>query len=164
MHLNATFRRFNFGMALRGSYGAEVFNVARYWNERGDENHNFREDFDPWRPDNTNTDDPRLVFGTEGASNARTYSDRWLEDGSYLRIQNLVIGYAIPASLTDRLGVSVGEGTRIYLNVQNVHTFTGFSNWDPEVRGGDNPLARGIDDGRIYPNPRTITLGLDLSL
>jgi len=164
MHLNATFRRFNFGLALRGSYGAEVFNVARYWNERGDENHNFRADYDPWRPDNTDTEDPRLVFGAEGASNARTYSDRWMEDGSYLRLQNLVIGYALPASLTQRLGVGLGERTRIYLNVQNVHTFTGFSNWDPEVRGGDNPLARGIDDGRIYPNPRTVTLGLDLNL
>jgi TonB-linked SusC/RagA family outer membrane protein len=164
MHLNATFRRFNFGLALRGSYGAEVFNVARYWNERGDENHNFRAGYNPWRPDNTSTDDPRLVFGPEGASNARTYSDRWLEDGSYLRIQNLVIGYALPESVTRRFGVGVGEGTRIYLNVQNLHTFTSFSNWDPEVRGGDNPLARGIDDGRIYPNARTVTLGLDLNL
>jgi TonB-linked SusC/RagA family outer membrane protein len=164
MHLNGTFRRLSFGLALRGSYGAEAYNVARYWTERGDENHSFREGYSPWRADNTDTDDPRIVFGTQGASNARTYSDRWIDDASYLRIQNLVIGYAIPESFTRRFGVGVGQGTRIYLNVQNLHTFTSYPNWDPEVRGGDDPLARGIDDGRIYPNPRTITLGLDLSL
>ncbi|HEY0038860.1 MAG TPA: SusC/RagA family TonB-linked outer membrane protein, partial [Longimicrobium sp.] len=164
MNLNATFRRFSVGLAMRGSYGAEVFNVARYWNERGDENHNFRAGYSPWRADNTNTDDPRLVFGREGASNARANSDRWLEDGSYLRVQNVVLGYQIPASLTERIGVSTGQGTRVYLNIQNVHTFTGFSNWDPEIRGFDTPLSRGIDDGRIYPNPRTFTIGLDLNL
>ena len=162
--LNAGYRAFDFGVALRGSHGAEVFNVARYWNERGDENHNFREGYNPWRPDNTSTDDPRLVFGREGADNARTNSDRWLESGSYLRIQNLVVGYVLPQSVLGRVGLGGGERTRLYLNVQNVHTFTGFSNWDPEIRGFDDPLARGIDDGRIYPNPRTITLGLDLSL
>ncbi|HEX2080447.1 MAG TPA: TonB-dependent receptor [Longimicrobium sp.] len=164
LHMNATFRRFNVGLGLRGSYGAEVFNVARYWNERGDENHNFREGYNPWRPDNTGTDDPRLVFGREGADNARANSDRWLEDGSYLRIQNVVLGYRIPESLTSRFGVSTGEGTRVYLNIQNLHTFTSFSNWDPEIRGFDDPLSRGIDDGRIYPNARTVTIGLDLNL
>jgi len=53
---------------------------------------------------------------------------------------------------------------RIYINVQNLYTFTGFSNWDPETLGFGDPLARGIDDGYIYPNPRTITFGLDLRL
>jgi hypothetical protein len=76
----------------------------------------------------------------------------------------VVVGYSIPQSFTRRFGVGVGQGTRIYLNVQNLHTFTGFSNWDPEIRGFDSPLSRGIDDGRIYPNPRTLTLGLDLNL
>jgi hypothetical protein len=112
------------------------------------------------------------VFGAAGADNARANTDRWLEDGSYLRIQNVVLGYRLPASLTSRLGIA-GQGSRIYVNVQNVHTFTRFPNWDPEVLNADrvvgedtrvDPLARGIDDGRIYPNPRTFTLGIDLSL
>jgi len=162
LSLDATFRRFNVGLAMRGSQGAEIFNVARYWNERGDENHNFRAGYTPWRPGN-NSENPRLVFGGEGASNARSNSDRWLESGSYLRIQNLVVGYEVPEALTGRLGLGT-ERTRVYLNVQNLHTFSGFSNWDPEVRGFDSPLSRGIDDGRIYPNPRTVTIGVDLNL
>ena len=163
LSLDATFRRFTFGLAMRGSFGAKVFNSARYWSERGDENSNYRADYNPWTPTNTNTDDPRVVFGAEGNDNARINSDRWLEDASFLRIQNVVVGYALPTGLLDRVGVGVGQGTRVYLNVQNLYTFTGYSNWDPEVNSG-NPLARGIDDARIYPNPRTVTLGIDLNL
>jgi hypothetical protein len=160
--MDAAWQAFSFGLALRGSHGAEIFNVARFWTDRMDENSNYRSDVDPWTPTNTNTDDPRAVFGPAGASNARSNSDRWIEDGSYLRIQNVVLGYRLPARLTSRVGIQ-GEGSRIYLNVQNLHTFTSFSNWDPEVPGG-GALSRGIDDGRIYPNPRTFTLGIDVNL
>jgi TonB-linked SusC/RagA family outer membrane protein len=162
MSLNATYRRFNFGLAMRGAFGQEVFNVVRFWTDRLDENSNYRTDLDPWTESNTDTDDPRAVFGPAGASNARPNSDRWIEDGSFLRIQNVVVGYVLPASITSRFGIA-GEGSRIYLNVQNLHTFTSFSNWDPEINTG-NALSRGIDDGRIYPNPRTFTLGIDVNL
>jgi TonB-linked SusC/RagA family outer membrane protein len=162
-NLDATYRGFNLGFALRGSYGAEIFNVARFWTDRLDENSAFRADLNPWTPTNTNTNDPRAVFGPEGVSNSRPNSDRWIEDGSYLRIQNLVLGYELPGRVMRRLGVGA-DRSRIYLNIQNLHTFTSFSNWDPEVRGFDSPLTRGIDDGRIYPNPRTFTIGVDFNL
>lgn len=158
---NGGFRAFTFGLAMRGSHGAEVFNVVRYWTDRMDENSNYRAGLNPWTPTNTNTDDPRAVFGAAGAENARANTDRWIEDGSFLRIQNLMVGYQLPARLTSRLGIA-GEGSRIYLNVQNLHTFSGFSNWDPEIVG--TGLSRGIDDASIYPNPRTFTLGIDVNL
>ena len=161
--LDAGWRGFDLGLALRGSFGAEVFNVARYWNERSDENHNFRADYRPWTPQNPSNENPRLVFGPEGAANARTNSDRWLEDGSYLRVQNLVLGYELPERFAQTLRLPL-QRARVYLNVQNLYTFTGYSNWDPEVRSFDNPLSRGIDDGRIYPNPRTVSIGVDLNL
>jgi hypothetical protein len=129
-----------------------------------DENSGFRADLNPWTPTNTNTNTPRAVFGEEGAQgNARPNSDRWIEDGSFLRIQNLVLGYELPNSFMRRLGVG-GERSRIYLNIQNLHTFTSFSNWDPEVLGPAGPLSRGIDDATIYPNPRTFTIGVDLRI
>jgi TonB-linked SusC/RagA family outer membrane protein len=161
-NLDADWRAFSFGLSMRGSHGNEVFNVVRYWTDRMDENSNYRSDLNPWSPTNTNTSDPRAVFGEQGASNARSNSDRWIEDGSYVRIQNVLLGWRIPGSLTERIGVA-GEGSRLYLNIQNAYTFTDFSNWDPEIRGG-GALSRGIDDGRIYPNPRTFTLGIDVNL
>ena len=160
--LDADWRAFSFGLSMRGSHGVEVFNVVRFWTDRMDENSNYRSDLNPWTPQNTDTDDPRAVFGAAGADNARVNSDRWIEDGSYLRIQNLLLGWRIPSGVTRRMGVA-GEGSRLYLNIQNLHTFTSFSNWDPEIRGG-GALSRGIDDGRIYPNPRTFTLGIDVNL
>ncbi|HEX8830520.1 MAG TPA: hypothetical protein VF705_05105, partial [Longimicrobium sp.] len=135
-------------------------NVARFWTDRMDENSNYRQDLSPWTPTNTNTDDPRAVWGAAGADNARANSDRWIESGSFLRIQNLQLGYAIPDRVLSRIGVS-GQGSRVYVNLQNLYTFTGYSNWDPEVVAGGNTLSRGIDDGEIYPNPRTVTFGIE---
>jgi hypothetical protein len=124
---------------------------------------NFRAGLSPWSPTNPSTTTPRAVIGPQGASNANPLSDRWVESGSYLRIQNVSLGYAVPARIVRALDMSAME-PRIYVNVQNLYTFTSFSNWDPETVGFGNPLARGIDDGAIYPNPRTVTFGIELRL
>ena len=124
---------------------------------------NYRADLVPWTPQNHSTTTPRAVFGTAGASNAMTNTTRWLESGNYVRVQNLMLGLRLPPSTLARLGVQ-GVQPRVYVNVQNLYTITGFSNWDPETLGFNDPLARGIDDGSIYPNPRTITIGVDLRM
>jgi hypothetical protein len=163
LFLNGRYRRFDFAMSLQGSAGGKIFNVARYWTDRMDDISNFRKGLEPWSPGNPSTTTPRAVIGPQGALNANPVSDRWIESGSFLRIQNVSLGYRLPGGVLRGLGGSAAEA-RIYVNLQNLHTFTGFSNWDPETLGPNNPLARGIDDGAIYPNPRTITFGLDLRL
>ncbi|HEX8276798.1 MAG TPA: SusC/RagA family TonB-linked outer membrane protein [Longimicrobiaceae bacterium] len=162
------FRRFDFALGMRGVYGNEIFNRVRYWTERLNDLSNYPSGLQPWTPENPNTSTPRAVFGPQGRENARLASDRWIEDGSFLRIQNLELGFALPERLTRGLGAGLRD-SRIYVNVQNLYTFTGYSGWDPEVRslgaiGGETPLVRGFDDGRIYPNPRTFTVGIDLGL
>lgn len=166
LFLDGSYNRFDFGLGLRGSYGAEIFNVVRWWTDRGDDPNNFRRGYSPWTPDNPTTDTPRLVFGAAGAMNSTLVSDRWLDDGSYLRIQNVVLGYRVPGSVARSLGL--GElGPRIYLNLQNLHTFTSYPNWDVEAAGSgfnnaaDAALYPGFDDGAIYPIPRTVTIGID---
>jgi TonB-linked SusC/RagA family outer membrane protein len=155
-------RAFDFQLNLRGAGGFKIFNVVKYWTDRMDDPSNYRKGFSPWTPENPSTTTPRAL--AQGSENTRFNSDRWLEDGDYLRVQNLVLGYRLPPSLVSRLGGRSGTEARVYLNVQNLHTFTDFSNWDPETLGYGNPLGRGIDDGRIYPNVRTVSLGLDLRL
>jgi TonB-dependent starch-binding outer membrane protein SusC len=125
-----------------------------------DDPSNFRAGFQPWTPANRSTTTPRALAA--GNDNTRFLSDRWIEDGSFLRIQNIILGFRLPASVTTVSGRNLD--TRVYLNVQNAHTFTDFSNWDPETLGFGNPLGRGIDDGRIYPNPRTVSLGIDFRM
>jgi TonB-linked SusC/RagA family outer membrane protein len=161
MFFDGKFRQLDFGVGLRGSHGAEIFNVARYWTDRMDDLSNYRADLKPWTPTNPSNTTPRAVFGTEGADNAQFASDRWIEDGSFLRIQNVRLGYTLPETFSRLLG-SPDAQPRIYVNIQNLYTFTDFSNWDPETLGFGDALARGIDDGTIYPNVRTVTFGLDL--
>ncbi|HEU4565454.1 MAG TPA: SusC/RagA family TonB-linked outer membrane protein [Gemmatimonadaceae bacterium] len=159
---DGAFRSLDFSLNLRGAGGYKIFNAARYWTDRMDDPSNYRKGLEPWTPENHSTTTPRAL--AVGSDNTRFNSDRWIEDGGYLRVQNIMIGYTLPAALTARMGGRDGARARVYLNMQNLHTFTDFSNWDPETLGLGNPLGRGIDDGRIYPNVRTISLGLDLRL
>lgn len=154
---------FDFALNLRGAGGFRIFNAVRYWTDRTDDPSNFRRDFRPWTPENPSRTTPRALAGTNNPNN-RFNSDRWLENGGFLRIQNIILGYRLPTSMTQRYLSGRDSEARVYLNLQNVYTFTRFSNWDPETLGFGNPLGRGIDDGRIYPNVRTVSFGIDLRL
>ena len=161
LFVDGRFRRFDFSVGLRGMWGNEVFNDARWWTDRMDDNSGYRADLRPWTPQNPSTTTPRAVIGAPGTQNGIEQSDRWIEDGAFLRVQNIVLGYRLPASIT-RVA-RMGSDSRVYLNLQNVWTITGYSGWDPETLGNNGGLlARGVDTGQIYPNPRTISLGIDL--
>jgi len=163
---NGRYASFDFDVGLQYSVGSEVMNVARWWTERMDDPTNYRADLQPWTEENPSTTTPRaLKEGPQAAQNARLDSDRWMEDGSFLRLQNVQIGYILPARLTRNTGLS-GE-SRIYVNLQNVFTITGYKGYDPEATGivynnSLDALLRGVDAGQIYPNPRTITVGVNL--
>lgn len=86
-------------------------------------------------------------------------SDRFIEDGSYLRIQNIRLAYTLPTQLTKRFRV---ERFRLYMNVQNLYTFTKYSGYDAEIGAfNQDPLLQNVDMGR-YPTPRVFTFGVDL--
>jgi hypothetical protein len=82
-------------------------------------------------------------------------SDRYVEDGSFIKIKNIQLGYTIPSSLTK----NVVNKLRFYLAVKNAATFTRYSGFDPEISGGI--LGSGVDLG-TYPQSRVYTFGLDL--
>jgi hypothetical protein len=164
LFMDGKYGAWDFGLNFHGASGFKIFSVVKYWTERMDDPaNNSRAGLSPWTPTNPSTTTPRAVVGTAGAQNATFRSDRWIEDGSYLRLQNLILGYSVPEQYAGRLGLNA-QRPRVYVNIQNLHTFTKYSGWDPEILGYGSPLGRGIDDGYIYPNVRTITLGLDLRL
>ncbi|MCA1745551.1 MAG: SusC/RagA family TonB-linked outer membrane protein, partial [Bacteroidales bacterium] len=133
------------------SYPATAINnesIAWSWNE----------DISNVRVANAGTDVPRAI-ANDPNDNDRI-SDRYVEDGSYLRIKNITLGYTIPGHLTRRYSV---ENVRVYMNIQNVYTFTEYSGYDPEV--GVSTMSNnvyGLDNGR-YPAPQIFTMGLNLS-
>ena len=161
LFFDAKYGAFDAGVNFRGAFGYKIFNVVKWWTERMDDLNNSRAGLNPWTPTNPSTTTPRAVYGAAGAANGDVVSDRWIENGNYTRLQNLIIGYTLPQRLSQRFYTG---STRLYLNIQNAYTWTKYSNWDPEILGFGDPLARGIDDGFIYPNPRTLTIGLDVRL
>ncbi len=110
-----------------------------------------------WTPTNTNTDVPRAVFGDP--NNNRRNSDRWLDDGSYLRLKNISLGYNIPKSVLEKIRVS---SAKFYVSGQNLITITDYPGFDPEVSTfGETNTAPGTDF-LTFPQPRTVLFGLNL--
>ncbi len=155
---NFSYKNFNLGIFLQGSYGNEVFNAIN--RSLTGSNLTFRNQLtsvvDYYTIDNPDATHPRY---TQNATTNIFISDRYIEDGSYLRIQNVKLGYSLPSKLLGDIGFSkVG----IYGSIQNLYTFTNYSGYDPEIGSfNQNQLLQGVDNGR-YPSPRTFTVGVDL--
>jgi TonB-linked SusC/RagA family outer membrane protein len=106
---------------------------------------------------NPNTNMPRFDNGGENSNHHM--STRWIEDGTFVRIQNLRLGYDVPSSLLSKVGIS---RVQVYGNIQNLATFTNYSGLDPQIGAfNQSPLMQNVDLGR-YPAPRVYTLGLNI--
>lgn len=153
---------------LNGSYGNDIFNLLKMNLEGLDETGvNYLSsalDFarvatDPDTKEqyvvNSGTDVPRPT--TNAQINATVVSDRYVEDGSYLRIQNVALSYTLPKRWTDKMHVS---NLKLSANVQNVYTFTNYSGYNPEV-ANSNAMLQGVDSA-TYPSPRMFVFGLNL--
>ena len=162
---NAAYKGFDLSFLIQGSYGNQVFNVARATMDRTDDPSNFRADFQPWTPDNHSTTTPRALqaggatsdLQSAAGSNSRG-SSRFLEDGSYARLKNVTLGYTIPKSILGR--VKGFSSLRVYVTGQNLITVTKYGGPDPEFVNG-NFFERGVDFS-AFPNLRTYTGGIQL--
>jgi hypothetical protein len=110
-----------------------------------------------WTPSNTHTDIPRAISGDPN-NNLRP-STRWIEDGSYLRLKNLMIGYTLPGHVLQTLTHNAVSRFRIYVSSQNLLTITGYKGWDPEIGSKNGTLTNGVDYGQ-YPQARSFQIGL----
>jgi len=111
---------------------------------------------DRYTETNTNGKLPRF---TNTNTNNVYMSDRYVEDGSYIRIQNISLGYRVPKKYADKAKLA---GARVYVSVQNLKTFTNYSGYDPEIGAFNNNIKLMNVDMGHYPNPRTITVGASL--
>lgn len=149
---------FDFSLFLQGSQGAKAFNFLR-WQLEGLSNaytNQLRTVNDRYTADNTDAALPRF---TATNKNNTAMSDRYVEDASYARIQNITLGYRVPTSLLSKVKVS---NLRIYGSIQNLKTFTKYSGYDPEIGSFNNSIKLMNVDAGHYPNPRTFTLGANL--
>lgn len=152
------YKNFDLSVFMQGTYGNDVFNVVDRALTAGNRSYTNQSPsvLDYWSVENPNASSPRLARNDTPNINI---SDRYIEDGSYLRIQNVTLGYALPKDVANKIGMS---RMRFYGSIQNLWTFTKYSGYDPEVGVyNQNALLMGVDNGR-YPTPRTFTLGLNV--
>ena len=112
-----------------------------------------------WTPTNTNTSIPRAI-NADPNQNVRP-SDRWIENGSYMRIKNLMLGYTLPSGTLSTLTNGTITRLRVYVSCQNLATFTKYKGWDPEIGSRRTTLTNGIDYGQ-YPSARSYQFGLQV--
>ena len=170
-----SWKGFDLNIFFSGSYGNDVLNYNRRWTEDVRSNANALskvrnyarvEKIDPNGADDFRNlhvvgGDPTLPRVSASTTNGNTrLSDRYIEDGSYIRLQNISLGYTLPKKWVNSLNL---QNVKVYVNLQNVYTWTKYDGLDPEVGSlwGD-VLKTGIDYGR-YPSPRIYTFGLNVS-
>lgn len=151
------YRGVDLSFLLQGVEGNELFAAYEFYT-LGSGIFNLEEDaLNRWTGPGTSNDMPRLTVDDPN-QNTRI-SDRYVRDGSYLRLKNVTLGYTVPQSLFESIGANVRRA-RIFVSGQNLLTFTGYNGLDPEIGERNGVLDRGIDRG-VYPQSRTYTVGLD---
>jgi len=143
---------FDFSADFNGVSGNKILNSKKM--ARGFGIPNFESSFlDRWTAEGTSNSEPRVTNG--GYPNFNV-SDHFLEDGSFMRLRSVQLGYTLPKTLLSKAGIS---SLRIYVSGNNVLLWTDYSGYSPEI-GSENVLAVGIDGG-IYPTARTFLVGLN---
>jgi len=170
------YKNFDLTVFMQGTYGNDIYNYTRrntegmtgiysnYMNtvnERAvlvsDDPEADPNDITAWYVENSNTDMPRAI--PVDPNDNRRVSTRYVEDGSYLRIKNIMLGYSLPNSILGKMKI---RSLRVYVNVQNIYTLTNYSGYDPEIGSyNQNPMLTGVDNGR-YPLPKMFTGGLTI--
>lgn len=166
------YKNWDLSIGINGSYGGDILNIARYRTESLN---------NAWDNQSTavidrckvefDASNNAFVGNAATASNPRfapndingnnRMSDRWLEDGSYLRIQNVTLSYNFPKRWLTKAGI---ESIKLYGTIQNLYTFTNYSGYDPEIGAfNQSALMQGYDMGR-YPTPRMFILGLNFGI
>ena len=121
---------------------------------------NWYDDITNVKVANPGTKTPRPT--TADPNDNDRYSTRYIEDGSFIRVKNITLGYTFPKNMLAKYNV---ENLRVYCNVQNLYTFTKYTGYDPEVGASTQDstgLAYGIDNGR-YPSPFMCSFGLNIT-
>ncbi|SIQ35964.1 SusC/RagA family TonB-linked outer membrane protein [Maribacter ulvicola] len=162
LSLGSEYKGFDLNIFLQGVGGNKIYNGNDFTLMSLDTGRNFRtEALNAWTPTNTNTTIPRAVLGDPNRNNRA--STRFLEDGDYIRIKSIQIGYTLPKDIIEGAGMS---RLRLYASGQNLFTFTNYNGLDPEVSSsiaGQNQgiLSRGIDR-TLYPKSKSFILGVQV--
>ncbi len=158
------YKAFDLSIFFQGVQGNKIYNQINTDIEGFYRSFNITERVatDSWHGEGTSNSLPRLSWS--GAQNNKITSTRFLEDGSYLRLKNVQLGYNLPKKFTTKMNIG---SARLYVSGQNLLTFTKYTGLDPEIAtsanaGGEGAKAAGIDWG-TYPSSRILTVGINVN-
>ncbi len=157
LNLSATYKNFDLTLFLYGVSGNDIYNASKlqtdfFWYTQGGKNKDLLNR--SWTPERTDTSIP--IVETRGNFSTDQISSYFIEDGSYLRVRNIQIGYRLPVAQTSNAGITLA---RVYMQAVNPFTFTKFSGLDPEA--GGSTVAFGAA-GTNYPAAQQLIIGLNL--
>ncbi|WP_372933257.1 TonB-dependent receptor [Mariniphaga sediminis] len=150
-----SYKNFDLNFLINGSVGGEILNFMRLQMNNLEYVPTHADALNLWTPEKE-TDVP-----TFSSSNKYLWdtNDNWVEDGSYVRLKNITLGYQVPENISNKLRIS---SARIYLSAENLLTITNYSGFDPEITStGDNDIEMGIDYAP-YPLSKILTFGINL--
>ncbi|WP_216824234.1 SusC/RagA family TonB-linked outer membrane protein [Capnocytophaga canimorsus] len=158
INLGINYKGWELNAFVQGSQGNEIFNAMKTHLYQFDETNKHKDMVHSWTPTNTDTQMPRLT--AKDKNNTNRASDRFVEDGSYVRLKNVTLAYNLPSHWMEKVKMSQ---MKLYVSAQNLLTFTKYSGADPEIGqvSSSNYLSRGVDLG-IYPQARTFVMGLKM--
>lgn len=152
-----TYKNIDFSIGFQGVSGNKIYNATNLELTDVTRGTNYlASTLDYWTPDNQNAASPRLMW-TDPNRNARSESNRYLENGSYFRLRNLQVGYTLPLAWFH----GFVQKARVYVNAENLFTVSSYSGYTPDVNSSD-VYSRGFDEF-IYPTNRTFMLGLNVT-
>lgn len=147
-----TYRQFDFSFSLQGQAGNKIYNAKEFIRPDA---YNFEQHvMDRWTGEGTSNTEPRASYGGYNY----TPSDKFIQDGSFVRLRSLIIGYTLPKSVSQKMNM---EEFRLFLKGTNLFTLTRFTGYTPEIGSGD-VLSNGIDTG-IYPITAIYSFGVNLT-
>ena len=152
MNFSFDYKNFDFNMYAFASIGNDI--VRNYERNLALTNRPAYY-LDRWKGPGTSNTFPRV---TTGATGNTLFSDFYVEDGSFVRLQNVQVGYSLNSEEATRFGL---DKLRLYLSASNLFTLTNYKGYDPTASNG-NPLGGGLDNG-FYPSPKTFILGVNLN-
>ncbi|TRX60150.1 TonB-dependent receptor [Fulvivirga sp. M361] len=155
LNAGAKFKNFDLALFFQGVQGVDRFNSFKSITHNLESDYSMTTDaLNRWTAESPNNEQPRIILNDPNGNRARV-SSYYVEDGSYLRLKNVQLGYTLPNTLVQGL-----TSLRLYGSIQNLLTITGYEGFDPEFDRGGN-ADKGIDRGG-YPQSRIYTLGLQL--
>lgn len=157
LNLGFSYKNFDFSMAFQGMVGNDIWNVAKGNLAAAGRQNALADAYEKaWMKEGDNAMYPRIT-NSDSNNNMRA-SSFYVENGSFMRLQNLQVGYTLPGSLIAK--TKLFNSCRFYVSGQNLFTLTGYSGLDPEI-GTGSPLDMGVDNTR-YPTSRTVIFGVNL--